>query len=211
MPSPGETPTPRHSAAKHAAILDAAVRVFLQEGYDHASIDKVAAAAGVAKQTVYSHFGSKEQLFLATVDAARSAGRPAPGDQQEMVAVTGDPLTDLTAAGEHVLHAVLAPDVAALHRLTIAELTNHPELQRYWRDHNEPQEAIEDIAGYLAGRDAAGVLSVPDPLRAARHFSLLLATEGRVRSLYGTQPLDEAELRQTAAEVADLIVRAHRP
>jgi TetR/AcrR family transcriptional regulator, mexJK operon transcriptional repressor len=209
--SPDQTSNPRRSAAKHAAILDAAVKVFLQEGYGHAGIDKIAAAAGVAKQTVYDHFGNKEQLFLAAVDAARGAGRPASGDEQELVTITGDPLADLTAVGELVLRAILAPDVAALHRLTIAELTNHPELQRSWRDHNGPQETLKDIADYLAGRDAAGVLSVPDPLLAARHFSLLLATEGRVRSLYGTQPLNEAEMRQTAAEVADLIIRAHRP
>jgi TetR/AcrR family transcriptional repressor of mexJK operon len=46
--------------------------------------------------------------------------------------------------------------------------------------------------------------------RAARQFVLLLATEGRVRTLHGTQPLPEAEYTGIAAETADLILRAHR-
>ena len=55
------------SAPKHDAILDAAKRVFLREGYS-ASMDLVSAEAGVSKQTVYNHFASKEGLFRAIVD-----------------------------------------------------------------------------------------------------------------------------------------------
>src|SRR6478672_9090701 len=48
---------------KGAAILEAAKRLFTTQGFDGTSMDQIAAAAGVSKLTVYSHFGDKENLF----------------------------------------------------------------------------------------------------------------------------------------------------
>ncbi len=53
--------------AKRAAILDAAKQMFTQHGFDGVSMDQIAAAAGVSKLTVYSHFGDKEALFVEAV------------------------------------------------------------------------------------------------------------------------------------------------
>ena len=49
--------------SKAALILQGAMQEFLARGYSAASMDRVAAAAGVSKATVYSHFGDKETLF----------------------------------------------------------------------------------------------------------------------------------------------------
>jgi TetR/AcrR family transcriptional repressor of mexJK operon len=48
---------------KRAAILDAAMALFPARGYDGASVEAIAQAAGVSKLTVYSHFADKEALF----------------------------------------------------------------------------------------------------------------------------------------------------
>jgi len=55
--------------AKRRAIMDAAAQAFLREGYTRASVDAIAAAAGVSKQTVYNHFGDKERLLVAVTAA----------------------------------------------------------------------------------------------------------------------------------------------
>src|SRR3546814_6944716 len=52
---------------KHEAILEAATRVILEQGYAAASMDTIAQEAGVSKQTVHNHFGSKEALFNAII------------------------------------------------------------------------------------------------------------------------------------------------
>jgi TetR/AcrR family transcriptional repressor of mexJK operon len=52
---------------KGTAILDAAKRLFTMHGFDGASMDQIAAEAGVSKLTVYSHYGDKETLFAAAV------------------------------------------------------------------------------------------------------------------------------------------------
>jgi len=194
------------SQAKRQAILEAATAAFLRSGYA-ASVDDIAATAGVGKQTVYRHFGDKQALFLAALAAARGAGE---GRSKAAPPNTGDPAKDLTRMGEQILVVALSPTVAALHRLTIAEIGNHPELSRHWGDTAAPY-LDEELTGYLHRCHAAGVLDVPDPARTARQFAYLLITEGRVAGAYGTKPLTAGHRHTIAAETADLIVRAHRP
>jgi AcrR family transcriptional regulator len=63
-----ESSKPRSlSPEKTAAILDGAMQIFLTEGYAGTTMDKIAAAAGVSKPTVYNHFTDKEALFNALV------------------------------------------------------------------------------------------------------------------------------------------------
>src|ERR1043165_1197803 len=49
---------------KRRAITEAARKVFGHEGYTRASVDTIAAEAGVSKRTIYNHFTDKEHLFL---------------------------------------------------------------------------------------------------------------------------------------------------
>jgi TetR/AcrR family transcriptional repressor of mexJK operon len=194
------------SQAKRQAILDAATAAFLKSGYA-TSVDDIAAAAGVGKQTVYRHFGDKQALFLAALAQTRAA-ETAPVAAHRPGA--DDPAAGLTSIGEQILTTALSPALAALHRLTIAEIAHHPELSRQWGEGATP--FLDDqLTGYLRRCHTAGTLDVPDPARAARQFAYLLITEGRVATAYGTRTLTSRRRRQIAAETADLIVRAHRP
>src|SRR5690348_10057779 len=49
--------------ASGGAIREAAATLFLQRGYQATSMDDIAAAAQVSKQTIYTHFAGKEELF----------------------------------------------------------------------------------------------------------------------------------------------------
>ncbi|MEU6781345.1 TetR/AcrR family transcriptional regulator [Nonomuraea angiospora] len=200
---------PRRSPAKRRAILDAAIKVFTDQGYSRASVDAIAAVAGVGKQTVYGHFGDKEQLFLAAIQEARSAVSAGDAEGTPGVVLSGDPREDLTTLGGRILDIALSPRVSALHRLTIAEVAHHPELQRTWR--GSSASADRAVADYLRDCDADGRLRVPDPARAARQFSFLVITEGRVETAYGMLPLRPERRHAIAADAADLIIRAHHP
>jgi TetR/AcrR family transcriptional repressor of mexJK operon len=182
--------------------------VFLREGYAGTSVDAIADAAGVGKQTVYGHFGDKQQLFLAVIEHVHAAH---PLNEAQLITDTGNPLADLTAAARWIVRGVTAPESAALHRLTIAELARHPELQRSWRDLERGQRLRDAIAAYLSACDRRGTLAVPDPATAARQFVNLAAVEAQVRSLRGIEPLSDNETDSIARDTADLIVRAHQP
>lgn len=68
MTAPNDSAAQRRFDQKAEQILTGATQVFLQRGYERASMDKVAKASGVSKQTLYSHFADKEALFVALVD-----------------------------------------------------------------------------------------------------------------------------------------------
>ncbi len=78
-PSPPSPPGRPKDMEKRAAILDAAMSLFPARGYDGASVEAIAQAAGVSKLTVYSHFADKEALFGAAVAecCAQTAAAPA--------------------------------------------------------------------------------------------------------------------------------------
>ena len=64
-PNPG--PGRPKDLEKRAAILEAAMALFPERGYEGVSMDAIAQQAGVSKLTVYNHFADKEALFAAAV------------------------------------------------------------------------------------------------------------------------------------------------
>ena len=58
----------RDTSKKRASILDAAIQAFQEDGYDNASMDRIAEIAGASKRTVYNHFASKDTLFDAVYE-----------------------------------------------------------------------------------------------------------------------------------------------
>src|SRR6478609_4257119 len=67
-PTPVRVPRPPKDEVR-ARVLHAAGEVFAERGFAAASLDQVAAAAGFTKGAVYSNFGSKDELFLALMEA----------------------------------------------------------------------------------------------------------------------------------------------
>lgn len=57
---------------RRARVLAAALRTFAEVGYDAASMNQIAAAAGVTKPVLYDHFPSKQELFVAVLEGVRN-------------------------------------------------------------------------------------------------------------------------------------------
>src|SRR6478609_1674238 len=66
--TPARVPRPRKDEVR-GRVLRAAGAVFAERGFAAATLDQVAAAAGFTKGAVYSNFGSKDELFLALMEA----------------------------------------------------------------------------------------------------------------------------------------------
>ncbi|MEU5267779.1 TetR/AcrR family transcriptional regulator [Streptomyces hygroscopicus] len=207
--------------AKRQAILEAAVAVFLREGYTRASVDVIADEARVSKQTVYNHFGDKERLFVAAVEGERERvaagfadgspyalgpdgpGTPGPYDG-------GDARAALIAFGHRVLAVLLDERASALRRLVISEVARHPSLRPACAE-GEPRQLVKYLAEMLGRRTDRGELSVPDPAAAAGQFVALVVQQGLHQSMYGTHPLADGEAAAICEGAADLLVRAYRP
>src|SRR5690606_30031635 len=99
---------------KRAAILEAAKRLFLVQGYERVSMDQIAAEAGVSKLTVYSHFGDKDSLFGEAVRAHCEQGMPTSLFDED----ADMPLRErLEAIGHSFFTMVMDPEAVAGHRI----------------------------------------------------------------------------------------------
>jgi AcrR family transcriptional regulator len=87
VPGPGAPRRGRPRDAKaERAILEAAVAILSEAGFNHLSVEAVAARAGVGKPTIYRRWPSKLELVIDAVERLAPPLQPAS---------TGDPLTDL--------------------------------------------------------------------------------------------------------------------
>jgi AcrR family transcriptional regulator len=116
-------------APKQEAILRGAVQVFLRTGYEGTSMDRVAAEAGVSKQTIYSHFKDKEGLFTALMEHMTLRRFQA---ILGMEVLQGEPEILLRQFAEGFLHKIADEEYVALLRLIVAESVRFPKLAKLY-------------------------------------------------------------------------------
>src|SRR5450755_912299 len=128
-------------------ILEVATELFLAEGYGSTTIEAVAARAGISKRTFYHRFDDKSALFAAVVHEIIGQIRPRPN----VALIEGATLRDvLRRLAGMILHAALAPQAIALHRLVMAESARFPELVRAVASDGSTREGITLISDLLA-------------------------------------------------------------
>jgi TetR/AcrR family transcriptional regulator, mexJK operon transcriptional repressor len=175
------------SALKRRAIIEAATTLFLRNGYQGTSMDEIAAAAAVSKQTVYKNFADKEHLFSDIVQGVAANSEAVIADLtavlQTPVRSAADLAPVLTELARRYLDAVLAPHVLALRRLVIAEADRFPELARDYYE-RAPARGIELIASALRGYAGQGLLHMQDARLAASHFAYLVLSIPQDRALF---------------------------
>lgn len=198
---------------KRRAIIGAATRVFLEQGYGVASMDAIAEEAGVSKQTVYSHFGSKEALFEAIIED-KCDELLSGASLQTHTLKDGDDLDPehlLKDTAESFLVLVLATPSMALFRVVIAESGRFPELaEAFYRA--GPAVALDNLARLLGDFNEAGVLSVPDPVSSAGLFYAMLRGDIYIRRLLdiASEPTP-AERNAVVKEAVTAFLTAHAP
>ena len=178
------TDSPISSAAtspKVEQVLQAAGRVFREQGYGSASMDAIAREAGVSKATLYAHFAGKDQLFAAIVGAeCRSHSKTLTAPDIERLEVR----QALGAIGRNFLELVLSAKARALYRIVMAEAPRFPELGRAFYA-SGPAVVLARLADYLGAADARGALRVEDPGLAAEQFIGMLLGPLHMRHLLG--------------------------
>ncbi|MCJ0764124.1 TetR/AcrR family transcriptional regulator [Variovorax terrae] len=156
------------SLEKRQAILEAAIDEFTEHGYDHASVDAIAARAEVSKRTLYNHFGSKEGLFAALVDEVAQRISMSASIEYE----AAEPLrAQLLRYANESRRLMSRPANLRLLRAVLAEHIRHPQrvepvLEKYWRTEYGFTDWVEAARrdGRLAG----------DPVRLGQVMSSMM-------------------------------------
>jgi len=145
-------------SAKRRQIIEGARAVFLFQGFDAASMNDIARAAGVSKGTLYVYFKDKEQLFEAIIDqecVAQAEGIfELDHNDHDVEAV-------LTRLGFAYVGFLCRPEKASAIRIVIAIAERMPDLGRKFYE-SGPAKGIRKLAAYIAAQADAGVLVVED-------------------------------------------------
>src|SRR5882724_8017361 len=144
-------------------ILEAARSHFYAHGLERASVDAIAADAGVSKMTIYSHFASKEGLFEAVVHerTQRVVGGLAGAEALD----PKQPRKALLSIGEQFLTLAREEDSLGQFRSVYGAAGAQREACRaFYRQGAD--RLIGELAAYLRRADAAGTLNVRHPRQA---------------------------------------------
>lgn len=172
--------TPRREQ-KRAAIMAAATKIFLQNGYAATSMDAIAKEAPVSKATLYNHFHDKKDLFISAIQerckVLMDAIRQSP-------TITQSAEDSLTRIAEVFVDLIFHPDALTVNRLLCAESNQFPELPKLYYE-LAARPAVETLAVYLQGLHDNKILNIPDSYLGAAIFLGMLKGEMYTQCTYG--------------------------
>jgi TetR/AcrR family transcriptional regulator, mexJK operon transcriptional repressor len=163
-------PTRAEATQLQHQLREGAVSAFLEYGYDGATMEAIARAAGVTKRTLYARYQDKRAVFLDVIPWAlsRAVQRDSIPDCND-----DDLAAALTAIGRGALKCALDPDTVRLHRIALNVSDRFPEfaISAETLGWSRRQRQVMELLGR---HQAAGNVQVDDLELAAEHFLALV-------------------------------------
>ena len=153
----------RVTREKRDALMDAAVTLFLRDGYDRTSLDAVSKEAGVSSATLYKHFPTKAELFGAIMARFWNDNDCTPLPQ------LATPREGLTQIGRDYVALLNDEASVPLFRVIIAENQRFPELGRELYERGK-KPYLERMDTYLDQEVQQGRLAIDDIPAATRQL-----------------------------------------
>jgi len=196
--------TPLHvvgdeDSSKRRQILDGARKVFMDLGFDGASMGEIARSAGVSKGTLYVYFDDKNRLFEAIVEEEAL--------EQGKVAFNFDPERDVTTTlmefGQAYIQLLCRPGGGSATRTVMAIAERMPEVGRRFYN-NVIALTISRLAAYLDAHATAGDLEIQDCQLAAMQFMQMCQASLFMPFIFQAAPAPSAE------RIAEVVASATR-
>ena len=188
-------------------LLDKALDLFLDQGFDRTSIEAICAAAGMAKRTVYARYADKTSLFRAAMERAIAEWIIPPERLKAME--TGDLEGSLLAVGRILVNNLLSPAGQRLLRLTSAVAAQMPEIGAMnVRLGTEP--TLEYLTDLIARKTVDWPSPAPDAGLTARAFLDLVVGGPSNASAWGVQA-EPAEIERHMRFRIHMMVRGLEP
>lgn len=192
---------------KFDQVLEGARRVFLRDGFEGASVDDIARAAGVSKATLYSYFPDKRLLFseVARIECNRQAdealGEIAPDMPVETV---------LREAAGRIVRFFLSDFGQQVFRICVSESGRFPELgQRFYA--SGPALLRDRMHRLLAPYVRNGTLRIDDMDLAASQFGELCKADLFVRCLCGVcDTVHERDIERVVNGATEMFLARYR-
>ena len=184
-------------SVKRRQILAGASKVFMDLGFDGASMGEIARAAGVSKGTLYVYFADKSRLFQAIVEEETL--------EQSKVAFDFDPERDVATTlrefGQAYIELLFRPGGGSAIRTVMAIAERMPEVGRRYYEH-VLEHTINRLAAYLEAHVKAGDLAIDDCQLAASQFMLTCQAALFLPLIFQAAPPPSAERMAQVVESA---------
>jgi len=200
------SPILTRSEQKRVQVLASATALFCDQGFANTSMDEVAKHAGVSKQTVYSHFGSKDDLFVAAIESKCVVHQ-----------LTDDALIDASQPQRVILlfaqqfgEMIVSKEAMTVFKTCVAQADTHPEVSILFYEAG-PKHILGLIRNYLTKVNDHGVYLFENPHESAVRLCLMLFGELKLRLELGLDIEDLLNSRQQyLQETAEMFLRAHK-
>ncbi|MCP3130246.1 TetR/AcrR family transcriptional regulator [Shewanella sp. KJ2020] len=207
MTHSAERPLPMsRSEQKRQQVLVAAIDLFCRQGFPHTSMDEVARLAGVSKQTVYSHYGSKDELFVAAIES-KCVGHNLNDD---LLKDPAQPESTLTQFALQFGDVIVSPEAITVFKACVAQSDSHPEVSRLFFEAG-PKHMVAMLSGYLASVEALGQYRFGNAHHCAVRLCLMLFGELKLRLELGLDVEGLMQERETYIRgCAEMFLKAYR-
>jgi AcrR family transcriptional regulator len=194
--------------SKRQAILESAYRLFRAQGFDGTSMADITSQVGGSKATLYSHFPSKDELFVECMMAALQNYMS--DTLKHLDASRSDPQAALRNFGTSVLNFICSSEQVEVRRLMIAEAARSGTGKLFF---DKISALRAQISSFLAACMASGLLRRDDPYLAADHLGALLEAEVLEPLLLHVRDAapDEEETAAAARRAVAAFLRAYAP
>lgn len=192
---------------KYDQVLEGARQVFMRDGFEGASVDDIARAAGVSKATLYSYFNDKRLLFseVARIECARQA--------EAAITKIGayETVEDALHEAANLLVRFFLSDFGKqVYRICVAEADRFPELGKSFYI-SGPQLARERLVAVLRPYVDRGDLIIDDLDLAAGQFNELCKTDLFMRALCGVEAdFDDTRIARIAQGAVAMFLARYR-
>jgi TetR/AcrR family transcriptional regulator, mexJK operon transcriptional repressor len=188
-------PTREQAEQRRSQLLNSALDMFLDRGYEQTTIEAIAAAVSMTKRTIYARYDDKAALFRAAVQNAIE--RWIVPDETLRSLETADLEATLVAVARMRVAHVMTPEGLKLQRIINTESYRFPEIfTASYQQATAP--VIEFLADLFRRHQATGAITVARPKMAASAF-LSLVVGGPVRIIVSGNQLDPDDLEERIA------------
>lgn len=195
-------PIPR-GAKRRREIAAVAEHVFFETGFTDTTMQMIAARAGASKETLYRHFGSKEELFAEIVE---NRAKGFLGGLEENFARPGSVRDALLELGFTMLDAMVHADAISLCRTVISETPRNPELGRIFYEQG-PERVRRRLTEFLAAAKRRGELDCDPPLAALIFLGAVMHSVHLTRLVLQEAPaMSRAQMKAHVDEVVAMFL-----
>jgi AcrR family transcriptional regulator len=200
-------PTREQAEARHEEMLDAALDLFLEHGFELTTIEMVAARVAMTRRTVYAKYADKAALFNAAVQRAIERQIVPPDELASFD--QGDLAATLESIARLRIGQVMTPNGLRLQRIINTESYRFPGI--FTANFEQSAKPVLDfVAGVLDRAIAAGQISPTDSGSAASAF-MSMVVGGQVRAIVSGRVPTPAELDRRVNFTVRLLLNGLRP